>query len=202
MIPQFTETLEDYINNGGEVYQNLFSKFPKFNLFEDGTELDMFTLFRDKYDIREIGAESEELFGHFLREKIQELLIKYVPKINMFLDNFNELFKFSVKLDLDYKESYSNGGQNTYYLNPANSNLGITKVVKEDGSVEFGASRMKVENVDNTDNAGKRERNISRDVLQSVWGKTRADILEKIMDLKSIYYDCLSEFETIFMGLY
>ena len=40
-----------------------------------------------------------------------------------------------------------------------------------------------------------------RDVLQSVWGKTRADIMAKILDLRNIFNECLEEFSIIFTGV-
>lgn len=212
MVSLYTETLSTLLKNRGYGEQNqdalltkiltLMGKFPKFK-FDENLELDMTDLFIQKYDIREIGSETEELFLHFWREKTNELLLKYYPKIKGWLENFNDLFKFTVKLTST--ENYSNGTQNNYYLNPVSANTGITKtvVVDEENSTTtttFSGGNLKVQDVDSSDNAGTRK--VERDVLQSVWGKTRADILEKIMNLKNIYNDCLNEYQTIFMGVY
>lgn len=195
MIALYTETLETLLKNKhyGEESQDssltevlaLMYKFPNF-VFSDTINFSMKDLFMKKYDIREIGAETEELFLHFWREKTNELLMKYAPKMQKWLENFDDLFKFTVKLELDTRENSSNNNQNTYYLNPANGTI----------------TNLKVQDVDKSEGGNSRGLHTERDVLQSVWGKTRADIMEKILNLKDIFNDCLQEFETIFMGVY
>lgn len=195
MLANYTETLETLLEHKhyGEESQDsslteilaLMDKFPAF-VFSDTINFSMKTLFMQKYDIREIGAETEELFMHFWREKTNELLMKYAPKMQKWLDNFDDLFKFTVKLDLDTTENIYNNNQNTYYLNPVN------------GTTE----NLKVQDVDKSQGSNNRGVHTERDVLQSVWGKTRADIMEKILNLKDIFNDCLSEYEMIFMGVF
>ena len=216
MVSKFTETLQELLvhKNYGEASEDAFlteilglmDKFPNF-VFGENLNLSMKQLFLDKYDIREIGAETEELFMHYWREHTQRLLIKYVPKIKMWIDNFKDLFKFTVKLDLDWDEKYSNGSQNTYYLNPITANTGVQKTVVVDEehkttTTTFSGGNLKTQDVDTNDNNGQKSRKISRDVLQSVWGKTRPMILESIMELKDIYNECLDEYEIIFMGVF
>ena len=58
----------------------------------------------------------------------------------------------------------------------------------------------KTENVDDTITQG--HSTLDRDVLQTVWGKTRANILDQIFELKDIYYEMIESFNNIFMGLY
>ena len=216
MSELYTETLEDLLKNKGyglasqdatltEIL-NLMGKFPKF-VFGQNIELNFTTLFIQKFDIREIGAETEELFLHFWREKTNELLIKYVPKITMWLENFNKLFEFKVRLSTEENQNYSNGSQDTYYLNPVTANTGITKTVVVDEqnkttTTTFSGGNLKTENVGTTDNNGQRKRTLDRDVLQSVWGKTRPIILKQIMDLEDIYNSAIKEYNTIFMGVY
>ena len=163
----------------------LIDKFPNFWFGESqviGTNLSFRKMFLERYDIRKIGQSSNALFIHYLREKINELLVKYAPKMEKWLENFNELFKFTVKLERDDTGTLSNNNQNTYYLNPVNSTT----------------TNLKVQDVDNSARTITRNLHTERDVLQSVWGKTRADIMEKIMDLKDIFNDCLDAFEVIF----
>lgn len=200
MLALYTETLEELLKNKnyGEVSQDTFlteilalmDKFPTFVFgnIEDSTtyiSLSMKEMFIEKYDIREIGAESEELFMHFWREKCNELILKYVPKMQMWLDNFNDLFKFTVQLSYSNSGESSGDNQNTYYLNPVSNDT----------------TKLKVSDVDKSENTGGFSNSGTRDVLQTVWGKTRADIMNKIFDVKNIFNDCLSEFETIFMGV-
>ena len=186
MIAEYTETLQDYLDNRGGDFptpiKNLLQQIPNFKFQDEEYDIDIdlsfIDLFKDKYDIRELGAETEELFEHFLIETAQHCLIEYVPKIHTWLKNFKDLFKFTVRLEY---ESTSNN-DNTYYLNPVNTtttNLKVNDVDKTEGNIEG-----------------------SRDVLQSVWGKTRANLLEQILDLKNVYNDCLEYFQKCFMGLY
>lgn len=163
----------------------LIDKFPDFWFGESqilGTNLSFRKMFLERYDIRRIGQNSNALFIHYLREKCNELLVKYAPKMEKWLENFNELFKFTVKLERDDTGYLTNGNQNTYYLNPVNGT----------------STNLKVQDVDKSDRRIDRNLHTERDVLQSVWGKTRADIMEKIMDLKDIFNDCLDAFEVIF----
>lgn len=191
---EFQETLETLLVNQGygtaeqsaaltEIL-TLMSKFPAF-VFGENISLDFKTLFLQKYDIRELGSPTEELFMHYWREKTNELLMKYAPKMKKWLDNFDDLFKFTVRLSRDDSEGTMNANENTYYLNPTNKTT----------------PHLKVQDVDKTENMKEREFHSERDVLQSVWGKTRADIMEKILNLKDIFNDCLDEYETIFMAV-
>lgn len=195
MIANYTETLETLLENKhyGEVSEdtsltevlNLMRKFPNF-VFGEEIDLSMLDLFIKKYDIREIGAETEELFLHFWREKTNELLMKYAPKMQKWLDNFDDLFKFTVRLERDETENTYEHGNNTYYLNPANVN----------------PDNLKIQDVDKNDGQINRGLHSERDVLQSVWGKTRAKLMEEILNLKDIFNDCLAEFDVIFMGVF
>ena len=188
----FTESLETLLENQGygtaeqsaaltEIL-GLMEKFPTF-VFGENISLDFKTLFIQRYDIREIGSPTEELFLHYWREKCNELLMKYAPKMDKWLENFDDLFKFTVKLERDDTENNGNSNRNTYYLNPSNNNT----------------ENLKVQDVDTSQNTQNKSFHSERDVLQSVWGKTRADIMEKILNLKDIFNDCLDEFEVIFI---
>ena len=80
----YTETFETFLERNEQTAEwqaivGLFQKFPRFTLGE--LDFDMYTLLRQKYDIFEIGSEDEQIFYHEFREKTNELLIKYVPKI-------------------------------------------------------------------------------------------------------------------------
>ena len=198
MISLYTETLEQFLQNknyGEELEDssltevlNLMRMFPNFDFQTDliSLDFDMETLFINAYDLREIGSETEEMFLHFWRETTQKLLIKYGPKISMWLEHFNDLFKFTVKLEIQDNENNTNKNKNTYYLNPVTTNT----------------ENLKVQDVDKSDSEYHRGRKIERDVLQSVWGKTRANLLQQIMELHDIYLECLYEFDVIFMGVY
>ena len=188
-LPTLAEVLEEL--DYGEPSQDgsltsileIMHVFPDFE-FDDFT-ISMETIFVQKYDIRKIGAPTLELFLHFWREKSNELVVKYAPKMQKWLENFNDLFKFTVQLTNSESEGISRTGTNKYYLNPATTTT----------------ENLKVQDVDTNNGTGSRNVTETRDVLQSVWGKTRADIMEKILNLKDIFNDCLQEFETIFLGV-
>ena len=189
-LPTLEEVLEEL--HYGETSQDvsltnvleIMDAFPDFEFGEEIT-LSMTTMFIEKYDIRRIGSDTIPLFMHFWKEKANELLVKYAPKIEKWKENFNDLFKFTVQLGKTVIEGTSRSGTNKYYLNPASAN----------------AENLKVQDVDTNNGTGSRNVTETRDVLQSVWGKTRADIMEKILNLKDIFNDCLQEFETIFLGV-
>ena len=222
MLAIYTETLEELLANKGYGTESqdqsltdviaVMNKFPDF-VFGQNIRLSMLNLFLEKYDIREIGSETEELFLHFWKERANELVIKYVPKMTMWLNNFNDLFKFTVQLTINDSANNSKSGtrqnanhfvddnqsQNTYYLNPANAstpNLKVDDVDKNETDNIRDETRS-----ENHNDSETRQRIITRDVLQTVWGKTRADILNKIFQLQDVFNECIKEFETIFMGV-
>ena len=215
MLSRYTETFEECLENNhyGTLEQteqltqviNLLNEFPDFRYGD--RVLSMKNLVINKYLKREIGSETEELFFHRFSVKCEELILKYVPKIDMWLTNFKDLFKFTVKLDYTETETFASGTQNTYYLNPVNANTEIEKEVvvnPETGEITttLSGGKLKTQDLDTTDSNTINKKNSSRDVLQSVWGKTRANLLAQIMDLKDIYNDTVEEFEVLFMGLY
>ena len=85
----------------------------------------------DKLFIQEHTKEGS--MNTLIREaKKTKTLIKYVPKIEMWLENFNKLFEFKVELEGTDTENSANSNQNTYYLNPANSSTGVEKTITVD----------------------------------------------------------------------
>lgn len=122
MQPQYTEFYETYKENGKEEYLNLWAMFPSFTI--DDINLSMYDMFYDKYRVREIGVETEELFEIFYKSKLQQLIVKYVPKLNTFISKWNDLFTRKITL--------LNSGSNTYYLNPMTSNTENLKIDDKD----------------------------------------------------------------------
>ena len=97
----YTETFETFLSRNEQTAEwqaivGLFQKFPRFTLGE--LDFDMYTLLRQKYDIFEIGSEDEQIFYHEFRDKTNELLIKYVPKIKMYIDNFANALERKINL--------------------------------------------------------------------------------------------------------
>lgn len=111
----YTRLFSDFLNEYGETpewtaIREKFEQFPVFSI--DGLNLNMYELFVDRYEIREIGSETDSIFLHHVNDTLNELLIKYVPKINLFIDSFNDSMQRIISLNdnRDY----------TDFLNPVN----------------------------------------------------------------------------------
>ena len=117
MFPSYTETLAEFLQHqeGTKELQDIqdkFALFPNFNLYN--LDINMWEMFKEDNLYKEIGAETEHLFMYYLNRLTDNLLIKYVPKINLFISNFNTLFDRKLKLSGD--------GKNHYYLNRMQDN--------------------------------------------------------------------------------
>ena len=89
--------------------------------------LKMYDLLVEKYDIWEIGSEDENIFYHEFNEKVNELLIKYVPKIESYIASFKDLLQRKINL--------SQGGSTTNYLYPVSTQSGkVSNEVRYDGN--------------------------------------------------------------------
>ena len=77
----YTETLAQFLerNESSSQWQALKDRFDLMPTFNVGGEFDrtFYQLFVEKYDIREIGSETDSMFYHFLNETLSEILIKY-----------------------------------------------------------------------------------------------------------------------------
>ena len=118
MLEQYTELFKEYLakNDVPNTKYTLFikpkfSQFPSFNI--NGLNISFYEMFVEKYDLREIGSETEELFEHYLNETLNEMLVKYVPKLYLYISKFNNLY--------DRKIELKSNGDNRFYLNPVNS---------------------------------------------------------------------------------
>lgn len=113
MIALYTETLQQYIDNGGNIHEELFNKIPDLIVpinDEEVEHITMLNLFLTEYKLREIGAETEQLFEHYLMQKLNEIMVEYNQKIVTYQDNINKLMDRTVSLQRDK--------QDKNYLNP------------------------------------------------------------------------------------
>lgn len=125
MFPSYTETLAEFLQHqeGTKELQDIqdkFALFPNFDLYN--LDINMWEMFKEDNLYKEIGAETEHLFMYYLNRLTDNLLIKYVPKINVFISNFNTLFDRKLKLSGD--------GKNHYYLNPMQDNTEASIVMQ------------------------------------------------------------------------
>ena len=167
IFAQYTKLYKTYKEDGGNEYLSLWAKFPTFLL--DDLSFSMYDLFYDKYQLREIGAESETLFAIYYKAKLEQMLVKYVPKIQMFITKWNSL--------MDRKIELSSSGSNSYFLNPANTTSTNLKLDDKNAFESTSESPL-------------------------LMGTSNIDLLEKVMDLKDIYLDCLEEFNSLFILVY
>lgn len=209
MTSLYTERFADYLNRNGYTdsqgtfipsvptdCRELFEHFPKFKIDESLT-IDFYEMFKQYNETKEIGAETEQLFTHYLKRTLQESIINYIPKINLFLNNFNDKL-LARKLEL------TSTANNTYEVTNTDSNSGnmatkdFLNPVSDDTSVLQGkttndstSSRNSKEN-GNTSTTATTERAYS-------WFKSNADLLRQALELKNIYLEALHSFDKLFM---
>ena len=112
----YTEVFSDFIEKykDDQVWLDIIEKFNQFPIFNlVFTDVSMYDLFLQKYSIMEIGSETEEIFIYNINNKLNELLVKYKPKISLYLDKFNTL--------MDRKISLDESGENHTLLYPINN---------------------------------------------------------------------------------
>ena len=206
----YTETFSDFLdrNEDSEVWQAIiqkFAKFPAFNL--QALNFDMYSLFRHKYDIREIGAETESLFTHFIEEKLNESLIEYAPKINLYVSNFAKLMDRKLTLTeshtdkrvLDRTVADTEAGDETKsnYLNP------IAQAVGTGSDKTITRENVLRDNSNNRDEDSTYTVNFEGTKEQAyILFKSNPELLEKALEIKNIYLEALNSFDTCFMGIY
>ena len=206
----YTETFSDFLdrNEDSEVWQAIiqkFAKFPAFNL--QALNFDMYSLFRHKYDIREIGAETESLFTHFIEEKLNESLIEYAPKINLYVSNFAKLMDRKLTLTeshtdervLDRSVADTEAGDETKsnYMNP------IAQAVGTGSDKTITRENVLRDNSNNRDEDSTYTVNFEGTKEQAyILFKSNPELLEKALEIKNIYLEALNSFDTCFMGIY
>lgn len=109
----YTETFETFLQRQGQspqwqAIEQKLAQFPAFTLGD--LNLSMYDLIKEKYLIFEIGSETENIFFFEFRDKVNELLVKYVPKLNLYIENFGKMLERKINLAQD--------GDTTNYLYP------------------------------------------------------------------------------------
>ncbi len=128
----YTEIFEDFLTRRGDspewqAIEQKLARFPTFTLGQ--LNLNMYDLIKEKYGIYEIGEETENIFFFEFRDKVNELLIKYVPKIEVYIANFGKM--------LERKVSLAQDGDTSNYLYPISSVNGkVATNVKFNGNKE------------------------------------------------------------------
>ena len=196
----YTETLSEFLeeHESSEVWQAIIQKFAKFPTFTlQSLNFDMYTLFRDKYDIREIGAESESLFVHFVNDKLNELLVKYAPKISLYVSNFANL--------LDRKISLASSSTDTRVLDRTvgtdeNKNTGLNPINAVGTDMQTATRESLEADVDEDSTYTIQYYGTKEQAL--LFFKSNPDLLEKALEIRDVYLDALNEFQPCFMFIY
>ena len=113
----YTRTFEDFLKQYQDSAEwaevkSMFDKFPVFNFAELDINYSVYDMFIERYDIHEIGAETDNLFFHYCREKVRENIVKYAPKMRAYIDNFNTWAERIINL--------TQTDDTRQYLNPLN----------------------------------------------------------------------------------
>lgn len=187
----YTELFSDFLTDNETTpewvaIQNLFANFPAFYIEgvrkSDGTITSVVTdslydLFVARYDIYEIGGETEDLFVHAVRDKIKELTIKYMPKIailSQIVWSVDATTKKSQAMSNHFEMVTTDDFKNTGYIYPINT-----------GSTAKMSGR--------TDNTGTRTE--KRPLSQASW----TELTKEVLSLPDTYNDLLDELGACFM---
>lgn len=187
----YTQLFSDFLTDNETTpewvaIQNLFANFPAFYIEgvrkSDGTITSVVTdslydLFVARYDIYEIGGETQDLFVHAVRDKIKELTIKYMPKIailSQIVWSVDATTKKSQAMSNHFEMVTTDAFMNTGYIYPINT-----------GSSAKMSGR--------TDNTGTRTE--KRPLSQSSW----TELTREVLDLPNTYGALLDELGACFM---
>lgn len=144
-----------------------------FPTIEVGTnQFNLATMFNSRNEFKEIGAETPALFKKLAERRIQEIALIYLPKLQEWIDHYAELWS--------REEKHSESTVDDYYLNPTISATNTTTAPKLQSTSKSTYNHH----------------------ISFGQGVSNATMLKEIMDLDSIYYDVLTELDTLFIGLY
>ena len=183
----FQDFLDDYETSTEwqAIKTNFFAKFPDFYIQgirdSNGTISNvvmpsLYDLFVDKYNIQEIGGETPDLFVHAVRDKIQSLVMEYLPKLailNQVLYSVDSTTKKSEALMNRFEMVTTDDYADCGYIYPINAT----------------SSKMSGK----TTNEGTRTQKIP--LSSASW----AEITKEILSLPDIYNRILDELAQCFM---
>ena len=183
----FQDFLDDYESSTEwqAIKTNFFAKFPDFYIQgvrdSSGTISNvvmpsLYDLFVDKYNIQEIGGETPDLFVHAVRDKMFQLVIKYLPKLailNQVLYSVDSTTKKSEALMNRFEMVTTDDYADCGYIYPINAT----------------SSKMSGK----TTNQGTKTQKIP--LSSQSW----AEITKEILSLPDIYNQILDELAQCFM---
>lgn len=198
MINLYTITLREFVEHGGNTHRDKFDNIPQF-IWENIT-YNAYDLFLTKYSLREIGAETEELFSEYLSIKLDEVIIKYSQKITLFMDNFNNLMKRSIKMQRKITDENTHTINGEYTKNASNSEYANPITTDNNPKLQDLSKYVDTDTQHKTDTINSEK---IEDYEQAYsFFKSNGELLEQAMKIKNIYYEMIDEFGELFMGVY
>ena len=196
----FKKYLDEYAKGEAGYIIPFIDDFPPFSLGNLNYNFKDMFISRNLY--KEIGAETPEMFSHYLEQVMRETAVKYVPKINIYIENFNNTVKRIQKLERTETKTYNTMNTNTSkydhtindksYLNPINGDTDKLQSRNENTNI--------TNNLDKNTKTGNDTINKSDDYMLAMF-QSNADILKKVMEIENIYMEALYHLDILFMGV-
>lgn len=125
MTALYTQVFFDYLADRGENYlPEILGDFPTFSF--DGNDVDFADMFRLRFGLEEIGAETPDRFDFNLRRKAKEVYTAYAAPLDAYLAKLDKLTDRSVE-DTDTTTTYD-------YINPTSASSVALNTAKLAGS--------------------------------------------------------------------
>ena len=112
----YTMIFDDFLTQyeASAEWQKVKTIFDQFPAFQSGDNaIDVYTLFVERFRLREIGAETPSIFIHYCEDRARELFVKFSWKLQQFNEQYTQLMGRSTTLE--------GGGTDEIYLFPVNS---------------------------------------------------------------------------------
>lgn len=188
----YTELFSDFLtdNETTPEWTAIVTKFGTFPAFyiqgvrkSDGTYSDislssLYDLFVERYDMYEIGGETEDLFIHAVNDKLTELQIKYLPKmaiLNQLVYAVDGTTHDSRAVSNTYVMRLEENYDNTGYVYPVN------------------ATSDKV--------SGRTNNNGYKETKMPLSQKSWSELIEEILRLPDLYNNLLDDLGAVFMQI-
>ena len=209
MFALFTETLKQFLENRGGDFSasvnKLFEQIPDFEYQTiDGKNIkfSLKEMFIHDNLYKEIGAETEELFEYYLETRLDEVVVEYTPRIDLFLQQFGKGL-LNRTVDVKRTEQVTGTKENTRSTNGTNKDTSYVNPITKQSeklTVQDVADNEYQDSVNSNDTTSE-DRTVSEQRLYSVFGRTNTQLLEEVMELKNIYLEALHKLDNLFMSL-
>lgn len=205
----FTETLKQFLENRGGDFSapvnSLFAQIPDFEYQTiDGKSIkfSLKEMFVHDNQYKEIGAETEELWEYYLETRLDEVVVEYTPKIDLFLNQFGKGL-LGRTVDVTRTEKVSGTRNSTRDTNGNNKDTTYVNPITKQSEKLTVQDVTDNEYNDSATSSGStsEDRTVSESRLYSVFGRTNAQLLEEVMELRNIYLEALHRLDNLFMSL-